>query len=56
MISTFPRNPQRDDCYYFQPGISLPEWHHFGEQVDEGRVIARAALLQHLVHRPAESG
>ncbi len=33
MISTFPRNPQRDDCYYFQPGISHPEWINLGEQV-----------------------
>ena len=34
MISTFPRNPQHDDCYDSQPEISHPKWFIFGEQVD----------------------
>jgi hypothetical protein len=33
VISTFPRNPQRDYCYDFQPGSSHPEWINSGEQV-----------------------
>jgi hypothetical protein len=36
VISTFPRNPQRDYCYDFQPGSSHPRWTIFGEQVDRG--------------------
>jgi hypothetical protein len=38
VISTFPRNPQRDYCYDFQPGSSHPRWTIFGEQV----ALARA--------------
>jgi len=33
VISTFPRNPQRDYCYDFQLGSSHPRWTIFGEQV-----------------------
>jgi hypothetical protein len=36
MISTFPRNSPRDDCYDFNPEFSIPRWLHIGEQVGSG--------------------
>jgi hypothetical protein len=45
--------PQRDYCYYFQPGLSHPEWTNFGEQVATLSVQVRGGCLdrQPLVRR-----
>jgi hypothetical protein len=56
MISIFPHNPRRDDCYYFQPGNPHPEWINVGEQVAGELSISVETVRKHVSNALEKTG